>query len=197
MGKMSRNSLMHWACLRIEMGTPPISAYFFPKSFISTFQVVKYNVNQRNHILYSEEIRQEVIQTCTFSLEYLDSWLWFLFLLVNWELWDGFFCLSVFFVFSHLSLLHSTEGEVKRKLPKMRILHQFYFSQLFHSSLFNSPHPIILYLNAIITHSNDSSPSFPSECSIIRVPAVKEHSDDLNLTAEFDLEVQAWCIWCL
>ncbi|KAK7820871.1 hypothetical protein CFP56_038397, partial [Quercus suber] len=40
-----------------------------------------------------------------------------------------------------------------------------------------------------ITHSNDSSPSFPSECSIIRVPAVKEHSDDLNLTAEFDLEV--------
>ena len=197
MGKMSRNSSTHWACLRIEMGTPPISAYFFPKSFISTFQVVKYNVNQRNHILYSEEIRQEVIQTCTFSLEYLDSWLWFLFLLVNWELWDGFFCLSVFFVFSHLSLLHSTEGEVKRKLPKMRILHQFYFSQLFHSSLFNSPHPIILYLNAIITHSNDSSPSFPSECSIIRVPAVKEHSDDLNLTAEFDLEVQAWCIWCL
>ena len=42
------------------------------------------------------------------------------------------------------------------------------------------------------THSNDSSPSFPFECSIIQVPAVKEHSDDLNLTAEFDLEVHVY-----
>ena len=135
MGKMSRNSSMHRACLRIEMGNPPISAYFFPKSFISTFQVVKYNVNQRNHILYGKERRQEVIQTRCFSLEYLNSWLWFLFFaselgIVGWLLLS--LCL---FVFSQLSLLHSAEGEVKRRLPKIRILHQFYLSQLFHSSL--------------------------------------------------------------
>ena len=135
MGKMSRNSSTHRACLRIEMGTPPISAYFFPKSFISTFQVVKYNVNQRNHILYGKERRQEVIQTRCFSLEYLNSWLWFLFFaselgIVGWLLLS--LCL---FVFSQLSLLHSAEGEVKRRLPKIRILHQFYLSQLFHSSL--------------------------------------------------------------
>ena len=44
------------------------------------------------------------------------------------------------------------------------------------------------------THSNDSSPSFPFECSIIQVPAVKEHSHkaELNLTAEFDLEVHVY-----
>ena len=118
MGKMSRNSSTHWACLRIEMGTPPISTYFFPKSFISTFQVVKYNVNQRNHILYSEERRQEVIQIRSFSLEYLDSWLWFLFFaselgIVGWLLLSlCFLCFLTAFA-SSLSWRRS-----KEKTPK-------------------------------------------------------------------------------
>ena len=54
---------------------PTYFSLFFHDSFISTFEVVKYNVNQRKHILYSEERRQEVIQTRCFSLENLDSWL--------------------------------------------------------------------------------------------------------------------------
>ncbi|KAK7836214.1 hypothetical protein CFP56_022820, partial [Quercus suber] len=107
--------------------------------------------------------------------------------------------LFVFFVLSHLSLLHSVELQFIATLPvncdktpptiQLGNTTQSMRIKDFLLSDYLTSQKCEFLTKTRITHSNDSSPSFPSECSIIRVPAVKEHSDDLNLTAEFDLEV--------